>query len=137
MQTRVLSRSRSLELLPCYYEESSSYSQRQRRGSSCSEHNKDSGVASEEACSIHIQQQRVIPISTCTIAQHYYPEGGWGVVVVVCAALVHAISHGLHQAAGIIIVEMRNAFKPKPSLLDVGKYPTQHFFLYYMKKNAG
>lgn len=29
------------------------------------------------------------------IFQHYYPEGGWGYVVLICAFLTHFLAHGL------------------------------------------
>ncbi|XP_063846105.1 uncharacterized protein LOC135091965 [Scylla paramamosain] len=38
-----------------------------------------------------------------TIMQHYYPEGGWGWVVVAVAAAVHLLAHGLHTAYGALL----------------------------------
>ncbi|XP_045125232.1 monocarboxylate transporter 10-like isoform X3 [Portunus trituberculatus] len=38
-----------------------------------------------------------------TIMQHYYPEGGWGWVVVAVAAVVHLLAHGLHTAYGALL----------------------------------
>ncbi|KAF4521969.1 hypothetical protein B566_EDAN012518 [Ephemera danica] len=38
-----------------------------------------------------------------TLAQHYYPEGGWGWLVAACALLVQSLAHGLHQAAGKVL----------------------------------
>ncbi|XP_043515711.1 uncharacterized protein LOC122531673 [Frieseomelitta varia] len=34
-----------------------------------------------------------------TLRRHYYPEGGWGYVIVTCSALVHFLSIGLQLAA--------------------------------------
>ncbi|KAJ8921714.1 hypothetical protein NQ315_010624 [Exocentrus adspersus] len=45
-----------------------------------------------------------------TLKQHYYPEGGWGWVVLVCAILVHILSHGLHTSAGLFYTEMIKKF---------------------------
>ena len=33
--------------------------------------------------------------SYLTLFQHYYPEGGWGWVIVTCAVLVQVTNHGL------------------------------------------
>ncbi|CAH0390879.1 unnamed protein product [Bemisia tabaci] len=38
-----------------------------------------------------------------TLKQHYYPEGGWGWVVVVCALFVQILAHGLHLGVGMLI----------------------------------
>ena len=34
-----------------------------------------------------------------TLRRHYYPEGGWGYVIVTCSALVHFLGIGLQLAA--------------------------------------
>ncbi|XP_063846304.1 monocarboxylate transporter 10-like isoform X2 [Scylla paramamosain] len=51
-----------------------------------------------------------------TIGRHYYPEGGWGWVVLVMALLVHVMTHGLHQAAGVLLLHTLRAF-PESSLI--------------------
>ncbi|EZA49079.1 hypothetical protein X777_12791 [Ooceraea biroi] len=38
-----------------------------------------------------------------TLNKHYYPEGGWGYVIVVTTILVHLISHGLQLASGLLM----------------------------------
>ncbi|XP_072744467.1 uncharacterized protein [Anoplolepis gracilipes] len=38
-----------------------------------------------------------------TLKKHYYPEGGWGCVIVIVTILVHIISHGLQLASGLLI----------------------------------
>lgn len=38
-----------------------------------------------------------------TIMQHYYPEGGWGWVVLGMATTVHLLTHGLHTAYGALL----------------------------------
>lgn len=45
-----------------------------------------------------------------TMKQHYYPEGGWGWVVLVCAVLVHIVNHGFLNSAGIFYVEILGKF---------------------------
>ena len=39
-----------------------------------------------------------------SIFQHYYPEGGWGFIVLLCGFIVEIISNGLQQGFGILIV---------------------------------
>lgn len=46
-----------------------------------------------------------------TITQHYYPEGGWGYVVLAVAAICHALMCGLHLSAGVFILEILGRFK--------------------------
>lgn len=55
-----------------------------------------------------------------TIGRHYYPEGGWGWVVLTMALLVHVASHGLHQAAGILILHTLKQF-PEGSFIAASK----------------
>ncbi|KAF4522125.1 hypothetical protein B566_EDAN012587 [Ephemera danica] len=38
--------------------------------------------------------------------QHYYPEGGWGWIVVTCAALVHALGHGLQLSFAVLVAPL-------------------------------
>ena len=39
-------------------------------------------------------------IARCTIRQHYYPESGWGWVVVVTGVMARILATGIHGAAG-------------------------------------
>lgn len=57
----------------------------------------DSGVATSSGA----EQQPPVGRPISTILQHYYPEGGWGWVVVACSVLVQILGHGLHGATGI------------------------------------
>ncbi|EEB18528.1 hypothetical protein Phum_PHUM517810 [Pediculus humanus corporis] len=45
-----------------------------------------------------------------TLRQHYYPEGGWGWVIVFCAFLVQCLTHGIHGASGIIMQQVIRRF---------------------------
>lgn len=45
-----------------------------------------------------------------TLKQHYYPEGGWGWIVVICAFLVHILSYGLQTSEGLLYLEILKKF---------------------------
>jgi len=46
-----------------------------------------------------------------TLNKHYYPEGGWGYVIVVTTILVHLISHGLQLASGLLMSTIMTRYK--------------------------
>ncbi|XP_044739850.1 monocarboxylate transporter 10-like [Chrysoperla carnea] len=54
-----------------------------------------------------------------TIRQHYYPEGGWGWIIVFVAMIVQILTHGLHLAWGVLLIETLKKF-PKASYVDTG-----------------
>lgn len=45
-----------------------------------------------------------------TLKQHYYPEGGWGWVVVTCSVMVQILTHGLHVGSGVLVYETIKKF---------------------------
>ncbi|KAG8292834.1 hypothetical protein J6590_030290 [Homalodisca vitripennis] len=45
-----------------------------------------------------------------TLRQHYYPEGGWGWLVVAVAVAVQILTHGLHMAVGVWMPETQKHF---------------------------
>lgn len=45
-----------------------------------------------------------------TITQHYYPESGWGYVVLATAAICHALMCGLHLSSGVFLVDILGRF---------------------------
>ncbi|KAK0162279.1 hypothetical protein PV327_008629 [Microctonus hyperodae] len=50
-----------------------------------------------------------------TLRRHYYPEGGWGFVIVTCSALVHFLGVGLQLAApGTIYISAQLKFHHPP-----------------------
>ncbi len=49
---------------------------------------------------VGVAQQRKLRIAS--IFQHYYPEGGWGFVVLTCGALAQALAHGTQLASGVL-----------------------------------
>lgn len=46
-----------------------------------------------------------------TLRKHYYPEGGWGYVIVIITILVHLISHGLQLASGLLMSPAMTQFE--------------------------
>lgn len=46
-----------------------------------------------------------------TLHQHYYPEGGWGWIILLIGALIQCISHGLHMAIGTMLVNVVTEFE--------------------------
>ena len=46
-----------------------------------------------------------------SIFQHYYPEGGWGIIVLVCGFFAELISYGLQQVFGVSIVIISHRFQ--------------------------
>jgi len=44
--------------------------------------------------------------------QHYYPEGGWGWVVVTVSVLVHILTHGLQLSFAVLITPLAAKFPP-------------------------
>ena len=59
-------------------------------------------------------------VVTATMAQHYYLEGGWGWVVVLCHVLVNVTVHGLQLSVGILAEPITACFQRKPTAL--GEY---------------
>ena len=53
------------------------------------------------------------------IFQHYYPEGGWGYVIVICAFLSHFLAHGLQF--GFLILMPYASRRYQANQLEVGK----------------
>lgn len=46
-----------------------------------------------------------------TLNKHYYPEGGWGYVIIIITILVHLISHGLQLASGLLMSPAMTRFE--------------------------
>ncbi|CAL4065091.1 unnamed protein product, partial [Meganyctiphanes norvegica] len=50
-----------------------------------------------------------------TIMQHYYPEGGWGWVIVIIATAVQLLNHGLHTSYGAMFGIVAAKFIQQPT----------------------
>ncbi|OAD62628.1 Monocarboxylate transporter 10, partial [Eufriesea mexicana] len=75
----------------------------------------DSGVAcsgNEPAVGhAHNSKQLVADLKQLhTLKQHYYPEGGWGWVVMFVGVLVQMLSHGVHGSNGIFLQQVARKF---------------------------
>ena len=54
-----------------------------------------------------------------SIFQHYYPEGGWGVVLLLAVIMVQVIIHGLLLSYGVLLTKIERRFRV--SLLESGQ----------------
>lgn len=45
------------------------------------------------------------------LRRHYYPEAGWGWVVVACACMVHLLNHGLQLSFGALEKDVVHRFR--------------------------
>lgn len=70
---------------------------------------KDSGTLN-----LALDKRKVI-----TLTRHYYPENGWGYVIVTCSVMVNILCHGLQLSAGVIMVPA--AVKFHTDLVHTGK----------------
>ena len=52
----------------------------------------------------HARRRRKEEAKQATIRQHYYPEGGWGYVVVVVGFLAQLMTHGLQMSFGVLLL---------------------------------
>ena len=46
-----------------------------------------------------------------SIFQHYYPEGGWGYVILLCGFLVQILTHGLQLSFGMMLPIIFHRFR--------------------------
>ena len=60
-------------------------------------------------------------LKQATIRQHYYPEGGWGFVVVIVAVIVQIITHGLQLSFGILILAIKRRW-PDADFVQMSEY---------------
>lgn len=44
------------------------------------------------------------------LCRHYYPEGGWGIVIIIVGVLVQTMTHGLHLSYGVLLLPTSRRF---------------------------
>ena len=77
----------------------------------------DSEAASEAGCRRPARRCSRGRTVAATMAQHYYPEGGWGWAVVLCHALLNLLLHGLQSGYGLLAGSAQQQFRPTPVAL--------------------
>jgi len=77
----------------------------------------DSGVACSDHAPAAQEQTHTAPRQLVTdlrqlltLRQHYYPEGGWGWVILLVGLLVQILSHGAHGAVGVFLQQVKVKF---------------------------
>ncbi|XP_048513585.1 uncharacterized protein LOC105690694 isoform X2 [Athalia rosae] len=77
----------------------------------------DSGVGSNEQVPGRPASRLVADLrQLLTLKQHYYPEGGWGWVILVVGMMVQLLSHGIHGATGVLLPQVAGRFGPRVDL---------------------
>lgn len=69
-----------------------------------------SGASSSGSSTKPSLSSRLDNLKISTIRQHYYPEGGWGWVICVCAFAINALTYGLLLSYGIFSREVVKEF---------------------------
>ena len=59
------------------------------------------------------------------IFQHYYPEGGWGYVIILSALLVQILAHGVQMSMGMVMVHIltRRQTPSQVTVTQAGRAP--------------
>lgn len=77
----------------------------------------DSGIACSDHAPVAPEQTHVVSRQLVadlrqflTLKQHYYPEGGWGWVILLVSLLVQILSHGVHGAVGVFLQQVTVKF---------------------------
>ena len=64
-----------------------------------------------------------------SIFQHYYPEGGWGYVILLCAFLVQILTHGLQLSFGMFLPIIFHRFRIA-NPVEIGKKNISYVLIY-------
>ena len=73
-----------------------------------------SGAAAAAASAI--RKRRI-----ASIFQHYYPEGGWGYVILACASICQLLSHGLQLSFGVLAFFAQRRFQVEGGIVELGR----------------
>lgn len=66
--------------------------------------------------------------SVRTIKQHYYPEGGWGWVIISLSSFVHFLTAAISSPVmSLLILEIINTFSPESGIVAAGKVVLHSF----------
>lgn len=76
-------------------------------GVACSDHAPAPGQTNAASRQLVAELRQLL-----TLKQHYYPEGGWGWVVLLVGLLVQILSHGAHGAVGVFLQQVAVKFGP-------------------------
>ena len=68
------------------------------------------------------RKRREKEVKQATIRQHYYPEGGWGYIVLICASLVNILAHGLQLSFGVILLAILRRWGSHVTPVSASKY---------------
>ena len=80
--------------------------------------------------SASVKRKRKEEMKQATIRQHYYPEGGWGFVVVLVALIVQVITHGIQLSFGILAIIIKRRWTQVDDL-QISKLKFMFFFVFY------
>ena len=58
---------------------------------------------------------------SATFRQHYYPEGGWGWIICVCAVIVEIFTSGIQLSFGVLYVHILRKFGNN-NIMPTGNY---------------
>lgn len=88
--------------------------------------NHDSGVGSGQENALGRPNSRLVADlrQLLTLKQHYYPEGGWGWIIVIVGVLVQILSHGIHGAVGVTLHNVMVKFN-----MEIYRESGQLFFI--------
>ena len=68
------------------------------------------------------RKRREKEVKAATIRQHYYPEGGWGYIVLLSAFLVNMLAHGLQLSGGVLLLPIQRRWSSRVSPVAASEY---------------
>ena len=70
-----------------------------------------SNVSDDSAMTVMSQRRRKV----ASMFQHYYPEGGWGIVIILVVTIIQILVHGLILAFGVLLPKVIRRFRVSPT----------------------
>ena len=68
------------------------------------------------------RKRREKEVKAATIRQHYYPEGGWGYIVLLSAFLANVLAHGLQLSFGVLLLAIQRRWASQTSPVSASEY---------------